>query len=97
MENSLLSRMSKELEIPKKRILDESIEVFLDKEMRNASAEILKVKGQFKVSSPEELKRRIEAGKIGEHPAWEQLIYWENLNKKIKVVSQWMQRLHISG
>ena len=94
---SLLSKLSKELELSEEKILDESIEVFLDKELRDASAEILKIKSQFKVSNPKELKNKIEAGKIDEHPAWEHLIYWENLNKRIKVVNNWMQKLHISS
>ena len=97
MEKSLLSRLSKELELPEEKILDESIQVFLDKELRDASADILKIKTQFNVSNPKELKIKIEAGKIDEHPAWEQLIYWENLNKRIKVVNNWMQKLHISN
>lgn len=87
MEKSLLSKLSKELEIPEKKILDESLNVYLDSELRNASAEILKIKNQFSVSSPVELKKKIESGKIDEHPAWEQLIFWENLNKRIKVVN----------
>ncbi len=97
MEKSLLSRLSKELEIPEKKILDESLNVFLDAELRNASAEILKIRKQFNVSNPKELKNKIEKGKIEEHPAWEQLIFWENLNKRIKVVNDWMQKLHISS
>lgn len=97
MEKSLLSKLSKELEISEKKILDESLNVFLDSELRNASAEILKIRKQFNVSSTEELKKKIESGKIEEYPAWEQLIYWENLNKRIKVVNNWMQKLHISS
>ena len=97
MEKSLLSKLSKELEIPEKRILDESLNVFLDAELRNASAEILKIRKQFNVSNPKELKSKIKKGKIEEHPAWEQLIFWENLNKRIKVVNDWMQRIHISS
>ena len=97
MEKSLLSKLSKELELPEEKMLDESINVFLDRELRDASAEILKIKSQFNVSNPKELKNKIEAGKINEHPAWEQLIYWENLNKRVKVVGNWMQKLHISG
>ncbi|KKT90714.1 MAG: hypothetical protein UW92_C0029G0001, partial [Candidatus Jorgensenbacteria bacterium GW2011_GWA2_45_13] len=51
----------------------------------------------FNVSNAEELKHKIESGKINEHPAWEHLIYWENLDKRIKVVNHWMQKLNISG
>jgi len=97
MEKSLLSRLSKELEIPERKILNESLNVFLDLELRNTSAEILKIKKQFNVSNPKELQNKIENGKVEEHPAWEQLIYWENLNKRIKVVNNWMQKLHISS
>jgi len=93
----LLSKLSRELEISETKILDESLNVFLDSELRNASAEILKIKREFNVSKPEELKKKIESGRIDEHPAWEQLIYWENLNKRIKVVNNWMQKLHISS
>ena len=97
MEKSLLSKLSGELEISETKILDESLNVFLDNELRNAYAEILKIRNQFNVSSSEELKSKIEKGKVKEHPAWEQLIYWENLEKRIRVVNNWMQRLHISG
>ena len=97
MEKSLLNKLSKELEIPERKILDESINIFLERELRDASAEISKIKNQFNVSKPEELKRKIEDGKLEEHPAWEQLIYWENLEKRIKVVNNWMQKLLISG
>ena len=97
MEKSLLNKLSKDLEIPEKKIIDKSLNVFLDNELRNASAEIMKIKNQFNVSSLEELKNNIEKGKIEEHPAWEQIIYWENLEKRVKVVNNWMQRLHISG
>jgi hypothetical protein len=97
MEKSLLNKLSKDLEISEQKILEDSISVFLDNELRNASAEIMKIKSQFDVSSLEELKIKIEKGKIKEHPAWEKLIYWENLKKKIKVVDNWMQRLHISS
>jgi len=88
MEKSLLSKLSKELEIPEKKILDESLNVFLDIELRNASAEILKIRKQFNVSNSKELKNKIEKGKIEEHPAWEQLIFWENLNKRIKIIGE---------
>ena len=97
VEKNILNKLSKELEIPEEKMLDESINVFLERELRNAAAEILKIKSEFKVSNPKELKSKIEAGKIGEHPAWEQLIYWENLKKRIKVVNNWTQKLRISG
>ena len=93
----MLSKLSKELEIPETKIVDESIHVFLEKELRDASAEIMKIKAQFSISSAKELKGRIEKGEVEERPAWEQLIYWENLEKKVKVVNDWMQKLRTSS
>lgn len=97
MEKSLLSRLSKELEIPERKIVDESIHVFLEKELRDASAEILTIKTRLSVSGIKELRSKIENGEVEEHPAWEQFIYWENLEKRVKVVNSWMQKLRISG
>ncbi len=97
MEKSLLGKLSKELEMPERRIMDESLHVFLEKELRDASAEILNIKAQFNSSSTRELKRRIEKGEVEERPAWDKLIYWENLEKRIKVVGYWMQKLRISS
>ena len=93
----MLSELSRELEIPERRILDESLHVFLEKELRDASAEILKIKAQFNVASIKELKSKIESGHAEERPAWEQLIYWENLEKRIKVVNDCMRKLRISS
>lgn len=95
MEKSLLSKLSKELEVPEKKIVEKSLHAFLDSELRNASAEVMKIKKQFNVSSSKELQEKIKIGDVNEHPAWEQLIYWENLDKKMKVVSSWIQKLHI--
>ncbi|MEK6903662.1 MAG: hypothetical protein AABW64_03385 [Nanoarchaeota archaeon] len=97
MQKTLLSQLSKELDISEQKILDESISAFLEQELRNVSAEIIHIKMQFHVKTLEELRHNIEEGKLDEHPAWEQLIYWENLDKKIKVVRDWMQRVHISS
>ena len=97
MNNSLLNKLSKQLGITENRLLDESINVFLEKELRNSSAEILKIKTNYKVSTLEELKHNIEEGIIEEHPAWEELIYWENLTKRIKLVKNWMQKIYTTS
>lgn len=94
MNNSLLHKLSHELGISENRLLDESINVFLERELRNSSVEILKIKINYKVSNPEELKHNIEEGIVKEHPAWEELIYWENLIKRIKLVKNWMQKIY---
>lgn len=44
MKKSSLIKLFKELEIPKKKMLDVSLNVFLDSELRNVSVEILKIK-----------------------------------------------------
>lgn len=97
MQKTMLHKLSKELDMPENQIIDKSIPAFLENELRSASVDILKIKELFQVVTMQDLKQKIELGKVEEHPAWEQLIYWENLNKKIQVVTRWMRNLHITN
>lgn len=97
MERNLINKLSKDLELTQNELLNESLTVFLEKELREAAAEILQIKVEYGVSSLEELKTKIKKGVIREHPTWEKIIYWENLRKKIKVINHWAQKLAISS
>lgn len=91
----MLKGISKDLDISETRLLEESVESFLDRELRKAFSEIEKLKERYLVESPMELEERIKEGKVKEHPAWEELIEWENLEKRIKEVDGWRKRIHI--
>lgn len=95
METKFLKSLSRSLHVPEEQLLAESIVTFLDRELRNASLEIQKIKQKYTVNSPKELEKKIEQGTVKEHPAWEELIEWENMEKRIDEVRKWMKNLPI--
>lgn len=90
-----IKQLSKTLEVSEEKLVRDGVSYFIQKELKDASAEILRLKNKYKVISIEELKDKIEKGKIEEHPAWEDLIFWENLQKRIRMVKNWMRKLPI--
>ncbi len=95
MERYLIKDISRGLEISETRLLEESVESFLDRELRKAFSEIEKLKEKYLVETPTELGEKIKEGKVKEHPTWEELIEWENLEKRIEEVQGWRKKTHI--
>lgn len=85
----LLREVSENFGLTEREVLVESINTFLDREMRKSFSEIEKFKEKYNVETPRNLKKKIERGEVEEHPTWEELIEWENLTKRIKVVKKW--------
>lgn len=64
-------------------ILHKGLGSYLDRELREAGVRINELKKRYGVEDPSELEEKIEGGSVDEHPAWEELIEWENLEKRI--------------
>jgi len=47
-------------------------------------AEKLEILSRYQVTSPEEIKKRIEKGEIHDHPAWEDYIELTNLIEELQ-------------
>lgn len=52
---------------------------FISHEVRQAEGEIKDIEERYGVSSPTELEDRIKSKAVYSHPAWEDLIRWENI------------------
>ena len=57
----------------------ESLWAYISQEKRLAYLDMADIQDRYRVSTPQELAARIEMGEIYSHPAWEDLIEWENL------------------
>lgn len=64
-------------------ILHKGLGSYLDREIREASVRINELKKRYDVENPSELGKKIEGGSIDEHPTWEELIEWENLEERV--------------
>jgi len=84
---SFIQIIEKELNIPKKRLVEEGIKHFLEVELRNLSIEIKKLSGRYGVNSFDELWKKLEAGEITEIDCFDDLSKLEYLElEKEKVV-----------
>jgi hypothetical protein len=74
-----LAEISRRLEIPPEELMKKSILSFVAREIRLAEWDISDMKERYQVSSRVELEDKVKTKAIYSHPAWEDLIHWENL------------------
>ena len=81
--HSLLDNVSETLNIPPDIIIRMGIKAFLEREIRLAELDIADIREKYLVASREDLEEKIQNKAIHSHPAWEDLITWENSEKHI--------------
>ena len=81
--NTLLNNISETLSIPPNQIINLGIKAFLEREIRLAELDIADFRDKYLVGSKEELENKIRNKEINSHPAWEDLIAWENSEKYV--------------
>lgn len=75
----VLETVAQELNIAPDALWQESLSAYISRELRLTEMDIADLQDRYGVASPEELKAKIESGEIYSHPAWEEMIEWENL------------------
>ncbi|MFH2218401.1 MAG: hypothetical protein ABII68_01925 [Pseudomonadota bacterium] len=81
--NYLLNCVSEALNIPPDHIINMGIKSFLERQIRLAELDIADLREKYLVSSKEELEKKIKNNEVYSHPAWEDLIAWENTENHI--------------
>ena len=77
--SQLIERVSKSLGVPPDALVAGGVKEYLRARLREAKAEIHDQETKYGVGSPHELEDKIKKGTEDEHPAWEDLIQYENL------------------
>ena len=90
---SSLAHISKELNIPSEELINRGILAYLGHEIRLAEEDIAEIRDKYFVASKIQLKKKINNKKIFSHPAWEDLIAWENLEGHIKKLKNAIKRI----
>lgn len=75
----VLEDAAQELNIAPDSLWRESLGAYIARELRLTDLDIADLQDRYGVLSPEELKAKIDSGDIYSHPAWEEMIEWENL------------------
>lgn len=79
----ILADISHRLGIPPEELVKKSVLSFIAHEIRLAEWDIADIKERYEVSSRVELEDKIKDRELCSHPAWEDLIHWENLEDYI--------------
>jgi len=83
-----IEQVAQKLNLPLDRLLHESLLAYVAQQERLTEMDIADFRDRYSVSSSEELSARIEKGEVYSHPAWEDLIEWENLRAYLKRLSE---------
>lgn len=91
--NPKLDQISRELNVSSDELLKRSLLAYLEHELRLAEEDIADIRDKYLVAAREELDKKIKNKLIASHPAWEDLIAWENTEKYIKKLKSEIQGL----
>jgi hypothetical protein len=79
-----LEQVAETLQVSPKDLWRQSLDAYLMREKRLAQLDIADFQDRYGVTSIAELRQKIERGTIYSHPAWEDLIEWENLASHVQ-------------
>ncbi len=91
-----LVKVSEILKIPIEQLEKKSLISFVLDQIRQAEWDISDIKGRYGVLSRKELEEKIKSKEIYSHPAWEDLIYWENLEDYIQRLKEVEEELRVA-
>ncbi len=83
-----LNQVAQTLQLSPEKLWRESLRAYLSRQQRALQIDIADLQDRYGVATVNELARRIEQGEIYSHPAWEDLIEWENLLAHLQRLDQ---------
>ena len=69
-------------------VLRKGLESYISTQLRECRARIKELRNEYQVDSLSALEEQVESGSVDEHPAWEAVIEWRNLEKRIQTLKQ---------
>lgn len=87
-------KIAKALEMDPEDLLKEGALAYLQKELRLAEEDLADLRERYELLSPQELEQKIRKARLPAHPAWEDLIQWENLDAYKQKLTDLLQELH---
>jgi len=88
-----VSHIVSELKVAPEVLQRRSLEAFIERERRLALLDVADLQDRYGVRSVAELEAKIEQREIYSHPAWEELIEWQNLEAYLERLTRWQDEL----
>lgn len=97
----MLDRVAKEAEsllgMPAEALLREALRQFLASKIDQNESMVRDLKEKYGVSGFPELEDRVRQGQLPGHPAWEDVILWEQLSRHTEALRGLIRRLEAGG
>lgn len=90
-----IETLSKELNISVNDLQTKSIQAFLEREIRLTEEDIADIRERYNLTDRAKIEKAIKDGLIPSHPAWEDLITWENLENYISTLKEKLDLLGV--
>ena len=94
---STIDKVSEELHIPSEELINRGVLAYLEHELRQTEEDIADLREKYRVADRSDLEGKITRKEIPSHPAWEDLIAWENAEEYIKKLKRAIKRLSESS
>jgi hypothetical protein len=88
-----LEELAKELDLPANVLLNRSLAAYIEHELRLAEEDIADLREKYLVTDRHELERRVKERFIPSHPAWEDIITWENTEQYITRLKGYLAKI----
>lgn len=88
-----IAQISKELDILPDELSQRGLLAYLEHELRSAEEDIADIRDKYLVATRAELGKKIKSKAIYSHPAWEDLIAWENTEEHITKLKKMIQAI----
>ena len=88
-----IEEITAKLNLPENKLISESLKAWIEKEIKLAEGDIADLRDRYDVPTKDELDKNIKAGKTHGHPAWEDLITWENLEEHIRWLKDLLKKV----
>ncbi len=98
---AVLNRVAKEAEsllgMPAEAVLREGLKKLLASKIEENNGIVEGLKKKYGASGYLELEDKIRRGEVPEHPAWEDVILWEELSRHTEALRGLIRRLEAGG
>src|SRR5438445_13859865 len=82
----LVSQVSKALHVRPSVLIHDGLLSYVEREIRLAEEDIADLREKYLADSRRALLKKIKSKKVASHPAWEDLITWENLEAHLRTL-----------
>jgi len=93
MRGSITEEIAEELQISSQELIKEGTVAYLERELRLAEQDIANLRDRYGVLSPQQLEPLIIDKEVSSHPAWEDLIAWENTLHHVEKIKKLLRRM----